>query len=155
MLFFSANLFQQLGTREDFPLTHFGMYKGTAPDTAPFNKYTLTYSYQGSNWDLFALPINRFSAKKDLEKIILQPETFNKARKVLDAKDLNMNMKEEINLYLKIKILPKLKNRKYYNNAGTISLTVKSWSKITQENRQKPDFKFLYYKVKLKDLISN
>jgi hypothetical protein len=151
-IFFLINILQQVGRREDFPFTYFGMYKKGRQNTSHYYSYIINYYVEDKKIILNSINIDTFFIKKKLQSIIQATEYKPNNDKVLSNIQILNDKHNEINQFFNNYIVEHLNKKNIYDESGSLELQIKYWVYLKKDNRNYPDKDYIYHKITLKKL---
>lgn len=154
-MFLAVNLFQQVGRREDFPFTYFGMHKGGRKKTSNYYQFYIIYSNGKKEFNINESIHDIFLTKKKLKSILLDTKYKPNNDTTHHSMQIIMNRENELNHLFKSFIIPHLKKINIYDQSGVLKLYIKYWKKLTIENRKKADREFIYHSISINKLESS
>jgi hypothetical protein len=149
-LFILTYLFQQVGRREDWPFTFFGMYRGARPDTSPYFRFEPKYTddLTGETINPYGLKVDMFFLDEKIRSILLGTFEGVNNDMLKASSGFNGNAKLEVQNFLKTNVIPLLKEQCHQCKLGVLSLQVFFWEDLKYSNFLRPDKSYSYTQVR-------
>lgn len=154
LLFFTFNLFQQWGRREDYPFTYFGMYKEGRLETKSFYQFKIYYLRAGTKLDIASLEMDHYYLKKKLDALLLDQTYLPNNDTLTPSQGIQEGRQPLINKLFIKDVIPQLKKRKLPLENSTLLLRLNYWNDLSPKNAHKPDQSRIYHSIEVDHLLS-